>query len=99
MAYENIIFESSDGIATITFNRPKALNALNDALLKEFSQALDDIAENEDVRVLILTGGGKKLLLPGQTLQSFQLLIHFRPKPFRKKVTKLLINFRNWQSR
>ena len=60
MAYENIIFKTDDGIATITFNRPKALNALNDDLLKEFSQALDDIAKNEDVRVLILTGAGEK---------------------------------------
>ncbi|MDX2500825.1 MAG: enoyl-CoA hydratase/isomerase family protein, partial [Deltaproteobacteria bacterium] len=33
MAYENIICEVNDGIATITFNRPKALNALNRALL------------------------------------------------------------------
>ena len=37
MAYENIVYEIEDGIATITFNRPKALNALNSALLAEFS--------------------------------------------------------------
>ena len=44
MAYENIIYKVEEGIATITFNRPKALNALNSALLDEFSKALDEIA-------------------------------------------------------
>jgi enoyl-CoA hydratase len=39
MAYENIIFETAEGIATITFNRPKALNALNGQLLDELSAA------------------------------------------------------------
>ena len=39
MAYENILFTLEDGIATLTFNRPRALNALNGALLDELSQA------------------------------------------------------------
>jgi len=65
MTYENIICEVKDGIATITFNRPKALNALNQALLKEFSDALDGIAGNEETRVLILTGAGEKAFVAG----------------------------------
>ena len=60
MAYENIIYEVKDGIATITFNRPKALNALNGALLGELSQALDEISADEDIRALVLTGAGDK---------------------------------------
>ena len=65
MAYENIIYQAEDGIATITFNRPKALNALNAALLAEFSQALDEIAADENIRVLILTGAGDKSFVAG----------------------------------
>jgi enoyl-CoA hydratase len=65
MAYENIVFEVENDIATITFNRPKALNALNSELLKEFSHALDAIFENEDIRVLILTGTGDKAFVAG----------------------------------
>ena len=65
MAYENIIYEAKGGIATITFNRPKALNALNGALLGELSQALDDISADEDIRALVLTGAGDKSFVAG----------------------------------
>ena len=65
MAYENIIYEVNEGIATITFNRPTALNALNGALIGELSQALDEIAADEDIRVLVLTGAGEKSFVAG----------------------------------
>jgi enoyl-CoA hydratase len=70
MTYENIIYDLKDGIATITFNRPKALNALNDALLAELSQALDEIAANSDIRVLILTGAGDKSFVAGADINE-----------------------------
>jgi enoyl-CoA hydratase len=65
MVYENLIFQADAGIATITFNRPKALNALNAALLAEFSQVLDGIAGDAKIRVLILTGAGDRAFVAG----------------------------------
>ncbi|NLO22577.1 MAG: enoyl-CoA hydratase/isomerase family protein [Syntrophomonadaceae bacterium] len=59
MNYETILCEIEDGIGTITLNRPKVLNAINDELLKEMSEALDIFAENQNVKVVILTGGDK----------------------------------------
>ncbi len=56
MAYETIIVEKRDHVARITFNRPQRLNAINSTLGKEFKAALEDIAEDEEVRVLIITG-------------------------------------------
>ncbi|OQX17727.1 MAG: enoyl-CoA hydratase [Desulfobacteraceae bacterium IS3] len=85
MAYENIIFQSEDGIATITFNRPKALNALNNALLNEFSQALDEISANEDIRVLILTGAGEKAFVAGADITEIVKLNSLEAKFFSKK--------------
>lgn len=70
MTYENIIYDLKDGIVTITFNRPKALNALNEALLAELSHALDEIAANSDVRVLILTGAGDKSFVAGADINE-----------------------------
>lgn len=85
MAYENIIFQADDGITTITFNRPKALNALNGALLSEFSQALDEIAENEDIRILILTGAGKKSFVAGADITELATFNALQAKIFSKK--------------
>jgi len=70
MSYENIIYELVDDIGTITFNRPKALNALNDALLDELSSALDEVASDENIRVLILTGSGEKSFVAGADIKE-----------------------------
>ena len=59
MDYENIILEKRDGVATLTLNRPEKLNALSAALLAEFSDALDVVDGDHDVRVLVLTGAGR----------------------------------------
>ncbi|MHA6346767.1 enoyl-CoA hydratase [Roseivivax sp. CAU 1761] len=59
MAYETIIVEVEDDVATIKLNRPDALNALNAQLLTELSQALGDAQANDRVRCIILTGSSK----------------------------------------
>lgn len=59
MAYETIIVDVTDHIAKITLNRPDALNALNDQLMTELSQAMGECQENEKVRCIVLTGSEK----------------------------------------
>ena len=70
MAYENIILEKEDGIAVITFNRPEAMNALNIQTRAEFREAIADVAADEAVRVLILTGNGKAFVA-GSDIKEF----------------------------
>ncbi len=82
MAYENIIYQVKEGIATITFNRPKALNALNAALLGELSDALDKIAADEDIRVLILTGSGDKAFVAGADITELATFSSLSAKNF-----------------
>jgi len=65
MAYENILFEKKDGIAWITFNRPKVLNALNRKTVEELRGALLETRDDSSVRVLILTGAGEKSFVAG----------------------------------
>src|SRR6201984_683387 len=65
MSYENILFDKYDGIAKITFNRPKVLNALNRKTVEELRGALLDAADDASVRVLILTGAGEKAFVAG----------------------------------
>ena len=65
MGYENILYQKKNGIAYITFNRPKVLNALNRQTVEELQHALMDARRDESVRVLILTGAGEKSFVAG----------------------------------
>ena len=85
MAYENIILEVNEGIATITFNRPKALNALNDQLLDELSAALDEIEADEEIRVLVLTGAGEKSFVAGADITELATFNTLQGKLFSRK--------------
>ncbi len=57
--------ETDGPIATITFDRPKALNALNSQTLTEFGQAVAMVAADRNLRALILTGAGEKAFIAG----------------------------------
>ena len=82
MEYKNIIFKIKEQIATITFNRPKVLNALNEVSLKEFSHAIDEVALDEDIRVLILTGAGDKSFVAGADITEFLKFNDLKAKIF-----------------
>ena len=59
MAYETIIVAIEDHVATITLNRPDALNALSQKLLKELAQAMEEADASDKVRCIVLTGSEK----------------------------------------
>lgn len=72
MAYENLLVDVSDRIATITINRPKSLNALNRATMQELSAALEEIAGGRDVGVVLLTGAGEKAFVAGADISELR---------------------------
>jgi enoyl-CoA hydratase/carnithine racemase len=82
MAYENILYEKKDGIAYVTFNRPKVLNALNRKTVEELQQALLDAREDQAVRVLILTGAGEKAFVAGADISELALQTPVNGKEF-----------------
>lgn len=59
MTFENIVYETSGPIATVTLNRPKAYNAFNKNLRAELSEAFASIEAADDIRVCIIKGAGK----------------------------------------
>jgi enoyl-CoA hydratase len=59
MAYENILVETDGGVGVIRLNRPKALNALNEALIAELSSALDAFEQNDAIGCIVITGSEK----------------------------------------
>jgi enoyl-CoA hydratase/carnithine racemase len=64
MAYENLILEKKDHIAIITLNHPP-VNAWNLGLMEDFEKSVDEVENDRDIRVLILTGGGEKCFSAG----------------------------------
>ena len=59
MEFETILLEKKDKIATITFNRPEKMNAASPAVFRDLDNALTDIENDDDIRVVILTGNGE----------------------------------------
>lgn len=76
--HENIAVAVEDGIATLTLNRPEVRNAMNLAMLGEISAALDELAGNEDVGALILTGAGGKAFAGGADIAELRERKHLQ---------------------
>jgi enoyl-CoA hydratase len=70
MAYDNLLFEVSDKIARITFNRANVLNALNRKTMDELGDCLKKVRADDDIRVLILTGAGEKAFVAGADINE-----------------------------
>ncbi|GAK92605.1 enoyl-CoA hydratase [Nonlabens ulvanivorans] len=68
----NILVATENKITTITINRPNKLNALNKETIAELSQAIDTAEDDENTRVIILTGsGGEKAFVAGADIAEF----------------------------
>ena len=63
--FENVLYEKKNGIAYVTLNRPKVLNALNKATWHDVRAAFEDARDDETVRGAILTGAGDKAFIAG----------------------------------
>ena len=70
MDYQFIIYEKSEGIATITINRPEVRNALTQALMGELADAIEQADADEEVSVLVLTGAGEKAFVGGADINE-----------------------------
>ncbi|MEM4704249.1 MAG: enoyl-CoA hydratase-related protein [Candidatus Bathyarchaeia archaeon] len=70
MEYKLIIYEKNQNVATITLNRPEALNAFSKEVITELLHALEDARNDENTRVIVLTGAGEKAFSAGADIKS-----------------------------
>ncbi len=70
MDFETILFERLDHIAVITFNRPEVHNAVNSQGCAEVGAALEHVANEPEIRVVIITGAGQKAFCAGADLKA-----------------------------
>ncbi len=80
--YGNPKVDFSDGIATVTLNRPKALNALNLALVQELSEVIEEVSERPEATVMVLTGAGTKAFAAGADIGEMSKLDAARATAF-----------------
>jgi 2-(1,2-epoxy-1,2-dihydrophenyl)acetyl-CoA isomerase len=72
MSEDPVLYAASDGIATITLNRPKRMNAMTDELMSGISDALAAVTHDKSVRVVILTGAGRGFCAGADLVQVAQ---------------------------
>src|SRR5262245_46707180 len=70
MELQNVLYERLDGIAHVTVNRPKVLNALDRKTLAELREVFEDIRDDAAVRGVILTGAGDKAFIAGADIRE-----------------------------
>jgi enoyl-CoA hydratase/carnithine racemase len=77
LTFENVLYEKKAGIAYVTLNRPKVLNALNTPTWTELRAAFEDARDDVAVRGVILTGAGNKAFIAGADISELAHLTAF----------------------
>jgi len=88
MTFKHLLFDLSENIGTLTFNRPKALNAINMEMIEELGLLLDTIEKDPEIRVLVLTGSGDKAFVAGADISELTGLDALQAKKFSEKGQK-----------
>jgi enoyl-CoA hydratase len=72
MEYNNLLIERDGGVAIVTINRPKALNALNSEVLSELQQLFTEFAIDKELGVVVITGSGEKSFVAGADITQMK---------------------------
>ena len=92
---QSVLMEKNEHLGIITLNRPKSLNAMNADLVEEFHRALDIFVEDEDIRVIILTGAGRAFCAGGDLGYLESLNDDKKRKAFIERVGEMTLKLRN----
>lgn len=95
MDFKYIIYEKSEGIATITLNRPEALNAFSKEVVEEIMQAVEDLRSDENVRVVVLTGAGEKAFSAGADIKAMAGMTALKARELSLMGEKLCLALEN----
>ena len=74
MPYESILVERDGAVALITLNRPKALNALNETVLRELGEAMAELESDHSALAVVITGSGDKAFAAGADIGELSRL-------------------------
>ena len=83
LALANVLYEKTNGIANITVNRPKVLNASNAPTLIDLKTAFENAKADASVQGVILTGAGDKAFVAGADISELSWAVNFKHKQSR----------------
>ena len=78
MTYKTITAEKNGGVGIVTLDRPKAMNALSDALMEELTAALDDFEADAEIGCIVITGSGDRAFSAGGDFGMIENIIEIR---------------------
>jgi len=88
VTYETLLYEKADGIAKVTLNRPEALNALNSTVYNELYDVFESIENDDEVRVVIITGSGEKAFAAGSDVAEMANMDPIAAQKFMATIRK-----------
>src|SRR5262245_8648899 len=71
MSFDNVLYDVTEGVATVTLNRPAVLNAMSIALREDLWMALDVAEADDDVQALLFRGAGDRAFSAGADIGEF----------------------------
>ena len=95
MGLENVILEKEGHLAIVTINRPKALNALNSATLRDLDTVLEDLENDGNIYAVILTGAGEKSFVAGADISEMKDLNEEQGRQFGELGNKVFLRLEN----
>jgi enoyl-CoA hydratase len=95
MEFKYVIYEKSNGVATITLNRPDALNAFSKEVVEEILHAIEDVRADETIRVVVLTGAGEKAFSAGADIKAMAGMTALKARELSLMGEKLCTSLEN----
>jgi enoyl-CoA hydratase len=93
MNFENLLIKKEKLITTVYINRPKKLNALNSATIKELHLAFKALEDDESCRIILLTGSGEKAFVAGADISEFAHFSKIEGADLARKGQEILFDF------
>jgi enoyl-CoA hydratase len=88
VTYSTLLYEKKDGIGTVTLNRPDKLNALNSTVYAELYDVFESIENDDEVKVVVLTGSGNRAFAAGSDIAEMQNMGPLEAKKFIATIRK-----------
>src|SRR5512141_2741811 len=91
MEYSNLLIETNEGVATLTINSPRTMNALNSQVLTELECAFYELNLDPSVKVVILTGAGDKAFVAGADIKEMSVMSSYEGHQFGLKGQRVMM--------